>query len=150
MLPLAACAGNGGGPGADDASAPAECRPVGADLAAQAAVQVPVELRDFSFSPTELEARAGVVAFTARNVGSENHELAFLPGGGDVPVANGRPDEGALERAGAFELEALGPGQACQATYDLRPGVYTLFCIVTSSDGTTHYDKGMRGRLVVQ
>jgi plastocyanin len=144
------CGADGDGPGADSASAPADCNPVGVDLASRATQTVPVELRDFSFSPAALEARAGVVTFAARNTGTENHELAFLPGGGEVPMARGEPDEAALERAGAFELEAFGPGQSCNATYDLRPGTYTLFCIVTSPDGTTHYDKGMRGQLVVR
>jgi len=145
-----ACGGNGDGRGADSTTEPAECKPVGTELAAQAAETVPVELRDFSFSPANMQARAGTVKFTARNSGSENHELAFLPGGGDVPMAKGRPDEAALEKAGAFELEAFGPGQSCNATYQLTPGTYTLFCIVTGADGKTHYEKGMRGQLVVR
>lgn len=51
---------------------------------------------------------------------------------------------------GAFELDAFGPGTSCRATYQLSPGTYTLFCVVTSADGKTHYDKGMRGQLVVR
>ncbi|MGH9153618.1 MAG: hypothetical protein ACRD03_14715 [Acidimicrobiales bacterium] len=97
-----------------------------------------------------MSAKAGVVTFTARNAGTENHELAFLPGGGEVPMKGGEPDEAALERSGAFELEAFGAGKTCDATYELKVGTYTLFCIVTSSDGKTHYDKGMRGQLVVR
>jgi len=145
-----ACGADGNGPDADSATAPAECTPVGTDLAAQAAATVPVELRDFSFSPASLQSAAGIVTFAARNTGSENHELAFLPGGGDVPMTRGEPDEAALEKAGAFELEAFGPGKSCNATYQLAPGTYTLFCIVTSPDGATHYEKGMRGQLVVR
>ncbi len=91
------------------------------------------------------------MTFAIRNVGSENHELAFLPGGGEIPMTSGgEPDEDALAAAGAFELEAFGPGQNCSATYDLKPGTYTLFCIVTSADGKTHYEKGMQGQLVVR
>lgn len=156
-LVMAGCGGGDGpgadpgdGPGADSATEPAECSPVGADLAGRAAEKVPVELRDFSFSPATLSARPGVVTFNTRNTGAENHELAFLPGGGEVPMKGGKPDEAALEKAGAFELEAFGPGKSCDATYDLKPGTYTLFCIVTSPDGTTHLDKGMRGQLVVR
>jgi plastocyanin len=144
------CGGDGNGPGADSATAPAECNPVGTDLAPRATQQLQIELQDFLFSPATVEARAGVATFAATNSGTENHELAFLPGGGEVPMAQGEPDEAALERAGAFELEAFGPGMTCNATYDLAPGTYTLFCIVTSPDGRTHYDKGMRGRLVVR
>ena len=93
---------------------------------------------------------AGVTTFSVDNVGNEPHELAFLPGGGEVPFRDGSPDEEALEAAGAFELEAFGPGQTCDATYDLEPGTYTLFCIVETADGETHYDLGMRGTLVVE
>lgn len=142
-------AASGSGVGADSA-APAACNPVGEELKAGATRTVSMELRDFSFSPASVETAPGVVTFAARNLGSENHELAFLPGSGEVPLtADGEPDEAALGAAGAFELEAFGPRQDCSATYDLKPGTYTLFCIVTSADGQTHYEKGMRGRLVV-
>lgn len=138
------------GVGGDAAEGAAKCSPVGEELEARATNTVPVELRDFAFSPAEVEVAAGVVTFEATNNGSENHELAFLPGGGDVPVNDqGDPDEDALGEAGAFELEAFGAGETCKATYELEPGTYTLFCIVTGADGETHYDKGMRGRLVV-
>lgn len=52
-------------------------------------------------------------------------------------------------RAGAFELEAFGPDQDCNATWELEPGDCTLFCIVESPDGVTHYEKGMKGMLTV-
>ncbi len=149
--------GCGGGDDADDggvtgdsSSEEAACSPVGESLEATAARTVPVELKEYSFSPAQVDVSAGIVTFAARNAGIENHELAFLPGGGDVPLnSGGDPDEDALGVAGAFELETFGPGQTCNATYDLKPGTYTLFCIVTDTDGKTHYEKGMRGRLVV-
>ncbi len=94
---------------------------------------------------------AGVVTFAATNEGTENHELAFLPGGGEIPLtADGAPDEDALAAAGAFELEAFGPGQTCNATYELEAGTYTLFCIVEAADGETHASKGMVGELTVE
>jgi len=61
----------------------------------------------------------------------------------------GHPDEDALAAAGAFELEAFGPGQNCNATYELGPGNYTIFCIVETEDGDTHYELGMRGSITV-
>ena len=152
LLAAGACGGegNGSGPAADAPGGAAPCTPVGAELENRATEQVEIVLSEFAFSPDQADVGAGVVTFNARNAGRENHELAFLPGGGEVPVdADGAPDEDALAAAGAFELEAFGPGRQCDATYDLRPGTYTLFCIVTSPDGRTHYDKGMRGRLVV-
>jgi plastocyanin len=93
---------------------------------------------------------AGVVTFATTNESEEPHELAFLPGGGEVPFTeDGVPDEEALEAAGAFELEAYGPGQDCNATFELDVGDYTMFCIVEAPDGETHYEKGMAGTLTV-
>lgn len=160
LIGAAGCGGDDGdggtgspaGADADSAATAKErpCSPVGVELEATATKTVPVLLQNFAFSPSEVRVDAGVVSFMATNAGTENHELAFLPGGGEVPErADGEPDEDALAEAGAFELEAFAPGMSCNATYDLKPGTYTLFCIVTSADGRTHYDKGMRGTLVV-
>lgn len=135
---------------ADSGTAEAACAPVGEELEAVATETIAIKLSDYAFTPGMLEVGSGVVTFAAENIGGENHELAFLPGGGEVPLNDeGAPDEDTLAAAGAFELEAFGSGQTCNATYDLDPGTYTLFCIVTSADGETHYDKGMRGQLVV-
>ncbi len=100
---------------------PRECSPVGVELEGQADEIVAVGLDEYSFDPVTLEVQAGTVTFEARNAGNEEHELAFLPGGGDVPLTDdGAPDEDALAEAGAFELEAFGPGQTCNATYAPR------------------------------
>jgi plastocyanin len=123
---------------------------VGEDLEADAAETVDIELNEYSFDPSEVEVGAGIVTFAATNAGAENHELAFLPGGGEIPLTDdGAPDEDALSDAGAFELEAFGPGQTCNATYELEAGTYTLFCIVEAADGETHAAKGMLGELTV-
>ncbi|HEX7276434.1 MAG TPA: hypothetical protein VF244_03600 [Acidimicrobiales bacterium] len=149
---LAGCGDDGDDDGvaADSATEAAACSPVGDDIKATATRTVPITLQDFSFAPSTVTVAPGVVSFAATNAGTENHELAFLPGGGEVPLTSaGAPDEDALGAQGAFELEAFGPGTDCSATYDLQPGTYTLFCIVTSADGKTHYEKGMRGVLTV-
>lgn len=155
-LPLAACGDDGGNDEADDGVAAdtasdgdRPCEPVGTALAERATDTVEVTLDEYAFSPSELEVPAGIVTFAVTNEGEEEHELAFLPGGGEVPLSDeGAPDEDALGDAGAFELEAFGPG-ACAATYELTAGTYTLFCIVQAEDGTTHLSKGMRGVLTV-
>ncbi len=137
----------------EDAAAPAalrSCSPVGTELEEEATMTVDVELDEYAFRPSSMAADAGVVTFTAANVGEEEHELAFLPGGGDVPLDDrGLPDEDALAEAGAFELEAFGPVQTCNATYDLEPGEYTVFCIVRADDGETHAAKGMETTMTV-
>ena len=138
------------GVGADEATYGSECSPVGEDLQGKATETVEIQLADYAFAPADGDVASGVVTFAATNVGQEAHELAFLPGGGEVPFTEeGAPDEEGLAEAGAFELEAFPAGEDCTATYDLEPGEYTLFCIVEAADGETHYEKGMVGTLTV-
>lgn len=147
---MTACSDDDGSSVAVDNAANRACEPVAPELEGQAVETVQVTLEDYQFAPADLAAPAGIVTFSALNQGSENHELAFLPGGGEVPLTTaGAPDEEALEALGAFELEAFGPGQSCNATYQLGVGTYTLFCIVEAPDGTTHLSKGMKGTLTV-
>lgn len=126
-----------------------ECEPVGEDLEDEATETVKIQLADYAYVPAEIDVSAGVVTFEASNIGDEVHEIAFLPGGGEVPFTDGEPDEDALGEAGAFELEGFPAGGDCNATYDLEPGEYTLFCLIRSDDGKTHYEKGMAGKLTV-
>lgn len=136
--------GSGSGSGSASASASGtagECTPVNPELEADADATVDIQLLDYAFDPQTIDVESGVVTFAATNGGTEPHELAFLPGRGEVPFTeDGVPDEAALEEAGAFELEAFGPGEDCNATYELEPGTYTVFCIVETADGTTHYE----------
>lgn len=145
--------GGGGSPsGSASASgtAEAECSPVNSDLTAEADSQIDIQASDYAFTPSAVEVETGVISFEMENAGAEAHELAFLPGGGEVPFTEGgHPDEDASAAAGAFELEAFGPGQTCSATYEIEPGDYTIFCIVETEDGTTHYELGMQGTLKV-
>ncbi len=141
---------SGSGSGSGSGTGEAVCAPVGTDLAPSATETVPIELVDYAFDPPAVEVAAGIVTFDATNAGEEDHELAFLPGGGEVPLTDeGEPDEAALEEAGAFELEAFGPGQSCAATWELEPGTYTMFCVVAAADGELHVTKGMQGTLTV-
>lgn len=144
--------------GSDNSAAPPDtggpngerpCQPINSDLEAEADQVIEVAATEFSFGQPEFLADAGTITFEVANNGGEEHELAFLPGGGDVPYTDGEPDEALLAAAGAFELEAFGPGQSCNATYELAAGEYTLFCIVRTDDGQTHYDQGMKSTLVV-
>jgi plastocyanin len=151
-----AVGGGCGDDGADDAEADdsgdaATCVPVAPELEAEADELVEIELAEYAFDPAAITVPAGVVTFAATNTGEQYHELAFLPGGGDVPLTNeGEPDEDALAEAGAFELEGFAPNETCNATYDLEPGSYTLFCIVEDPDGVPHSVNGMVGTLTVE
>jgi uncharacterized cupredoxin-like copper-binding protein len=127
------------------------CQPIGEDMVGEPDSIVEVTLTDHRFEPNSFEVDAGIIRFVTENVGSEAHELAVLPGGGEVPfTTDGAPDEDALKELGAFELESYAPGRECEATWEFEPGEYTLFCIVTAPDGETHYEKGMTGTLTVR
>lgn len=141
----AAAGSSAGGEGADAAA----CKPVGEDLESKADQTVKITATDYAFTPNKVTVPAGITTFEVRNDGDTNHELAFLPGGGDVPLKDGKPDEAALEKAGAFELEGFGPNKTCNGTWKLEPGTYTMFCILTTKEGKTHYMEGMSGTLTV-
>lgn len=140
---------SGSGSASAPADEPAECEPVAPEREADADATLEITVEDFAFDREEYEVEAGLVTFVVTNAGDVNHEVAVLPGGGDVPYTDGAPDEAALEEAGAFELEAFGPGLTCNATFELEPGTYTLFCIVEIGEDHNHYDEGMRATLVV-
>lgn len=145
--------GSASGSGSGSASAPvdeyAECAPANEDLEAEATETVTITTTDYKFADAEVTVPAGTVTFEVVNEGPSKHELAFLPGGGEVPFTNGVPDEDALGEAGAFELEGFSADQTCNATFEFEPGTYTMFCIITAEDGETHYEKGMEGVLTV-
>lgn len=131
------------------ASAAADCRPVGEDLEAKAKTTVEVELVDYAFQLSRSSVPAGITTFRVTNGGKHDHELAFLPGGGKVPLtSDGDPDEAALEKAGAFELGAIPPGTDCSGTWKLKPGTYTVFCVI-KTDGMVHSSKGMTATFTV-
>ena len=116
--------GSGSGSGASGSgTSEVACAPVGEELEASADQTVEVDLSEYAFDPQDIEVEAGTVTFATTNTGEENHEMAFLPGGGEVPFLEpGVPDEDALAEAGAFELEGYSPGQSCNATYELEAG----------------------------
>ena len=107
----ATASGSGAASGAASGSASAECSPVGTELEDQATETISLTTDEYAFSRNDFEATAGIVTFEVTNQGDEPHELAFLPGGGEVPYTDGAPDEDALAEAGAFELEAFPPGR---------------------------------------
>lgn len=150
-IALLGCSDDGDDEAADEGSDEPTCVPVSPELEADAAEVVDIELSEYTFSPSVITVPAGVVTFAASNTGEQYHELAFLPGGGEVPFTDeGEPDEEALAEAGAFELEGFAPNETCNATYDLEPGTYTLFCIVEDPEGEPHSTNGMLGELTVE
>ncbi len=74
------------------------------------------------------KGRSRGVTFVTENVGSENHELAFLPGGGEVPFKDaGEPDEDACCRR---SLRAGGLRSRDELQRYLRPRPWDLHLVL--------------------
>jgi uncharacterized cupredoxin-like copper-binding protein len=93
------------------------------------------------------QVAAGAVTLNVRNDGSSVHELAVIETDrdpDDLPISSGRVDEDAAGELIA-RTETLSGGATARLELDLAPGAYVLICNVP-----THYELGMRARLVVR
>lgn len=113
VFALAACAGTSGSAG------PTVALPSGT---------VAVEAREYGFTPSTITVPAGVVTFSIRNAGNEEHEFEIFKG---ETVVN--------------EVEGLVPGLTKPLTVTLEAGSYTFACLLNGHD-----QLGMKGTLTVQ
>lgn len=90
-------------------------------------------LVDYSFQGPD-SVKGTKVWFTARNTGTENHELEILDASGE-----------ALGEIAEFAPNA----EAEPLAVELQPGTYTLQCILETADGRVHKDLGMVKTLTV-
>ncbi len=106
---------------------------------------VAVELTEWAVKATGA-AKAGKVAFTAKNAGSTPHELVVLKTDLDVAAlqknASGVIDEAKYAPAGKTKQISDGQSEKLEAT--LTAGKYALICNVAG-----HYDLGMRAAFTV-
>jgi uncharacterized cupredoxin-like copper-binding protein len=156
---VAACSGAATTPAAPTTAATAQ--PTTAATAAATApaattagaTAVDVTLQEWSVAPSLTTIPAGSVTFTAKNVGTEPHEMVVLktdlgllelPTGSDGKV----PEEGPNLKA-MGEVSELAAGVTGSVTLDLAPGHYLLICNIVDADGTAHYGKGMTSAIIV-
>jgi uncharacterized cupredoxin-like copper-binding protein len=93
---------------------------------------VDVAAREFAFDGTPASVPAGDVDFTIRNVGALTHQLI-------VVGADGEP---------AVEVSEIRPGATGPLSVRLRPGRWTIVCMLKQG-ARTHADLGMRADLTV-
>jgi hypothetical protein len=134
--------------GSTESAAAPTCEPVGDPATADR--RVTALLDEFTVQPETSSVPAGRIAFTARNMGAEPHELvivraenaAALPVGQDGSMAEDQLRPGQL----VGEIEEFPAGQDCTGVFELQPGSYVLLCnIVETEDGMTeaHFEEGM-------
>lgn len=146
--------GTGSGAGSGSGAAAAACEPVGDPATADR--RVTALLDEFTVQPETSSVPAGRIAFTARNVGAEPHELvvvraenaAALPVTQDGSMAEDQLRPGQL----VGEIEEFPAGQDCTGVFELQPGSYVLLCnIVETENGMTesHFEEGMSTEFTV-
>jgi|GEM_PF-490104 len=104
------------------------------------------------------EIPSGWITFRMKNVGQEEHvaviekyvdSLSYNELSGIFAEATRQGDLEAYDHAESFREADLGgpgllsPGHTGETTVYLEPGLYSISCGVTSSDGKYHYQKGM-------
>ena len=139
---------SGSGAGSGSGAAAAACEPVGDPATADR--RVTALLDEFTVQPETSSVPAGRIAFTARNVGAEPHELvvvraenaAALPVKQDGSMAEDQLRPGQL----VGEIEEFPAGQDCTGVFELRPGSYVLLCNIVETEGgmiESHFEEGM-------
>jgi hypothetical protein len=95
------------------------------------------------------------VYFFANNPGpNDPHELVIIRtdlAPDQLPVVDGRVPEDQVDLIG--EIEPFNPGTQAADTFSLEPGNYVLICNlaeVEEGEMESHYEPGMRARLVVE
>lgn len=106
-----------------------------------------ITMDDFSFAPADATTKSATVDISAPNEGATTHELVLVKSNLDpakLPTAgDGTVDEEALDSPG--EIPDVGAGETGEATVDLSPGKYVMFCNLPG-----HYAQGMYGSLTVK
>jgi len=116
--------------------------------AAVAPQQVTITATDYGYQLPSAPIHAGLTTITLANSGKELHQIQFarLTGGktvadfGEALKAGGPPPSWALIQGGP---NGALPGSQSEATLELEPGQYVLYCRIPSPDGTAHVAKGM-------
>ena len=110
---LAACGGGSPTPGASPTPVPSGV--------------IAVEAKEYAFTPASITVPAGLVSFSIRNAGTQDHEFEIFQG--DQVIAAG---------------EAITPGSTKDSTVTLAAGEYTFLCKLNGHD-----QLGMKGTLTV-
>lgn len=115
---------------------------------------VNVSLFEWGVDPTPKSTASGAVTITAKNDGTEEHELIVVK---DVALADLPKDASGhvLEDdlpAGALigEISEFAAGTTASTTFQLEPGTYAIFCnILVEDEAESHFANGMANTIEV-
>ena len=109
---------------------------------------VSVEVKEFAFTPGNLEVKAGQpVKLTLQNAGTLEHDFSILeiPVEGEPKVTGGaQHDMGDMAHTPELHVAAMNGQSAMLEFTPTKPGTYEYFCTVSG-----HKAAGMSGTLVV-
>lgn len=106
--------------------------------------KVTLKANEFFFDANEIDAKAGKVAVTLRNVGTMPHEMVLLKTDAKpstLPGKGGRAAETGL----VDTLPPTRPSGSRTKTFRLSPGRYVFLCNIVG-----HYASGMYGQVLVK
>lgn len=112
-------------------------------LAGCGSKSISINLREFSFSPTEIEMPAGEeVILSLKNLGSLDHNFHLMEAGYEVTDSWKEEDAAHV----LVDFETVGGGEDVTYTFKAppAPGEYQFVCSVPG-----HIQQGMRGTLTV-
>lgn len=151
LLTAAACSSDDSDSASSDTTAAQETT----TTAAPEPAALGVTSTDYAYELDTETVPAGLVSVTQQNDGEESHQVTLIKlddGQTADQLATALTEEG--EGAAAPESYSGGPnstapGDDDTVTLDLAEGDYALICFIPSSDGVSHFQKGMVGQLTV-
>jgi uncharacterized cupredoxin-like copper-binding protein len=109
------------------------------------AVQLVIEMRDYSVKPSVDVVKAGTIKIGIRNLAGMSHDLVVLKtdvAPDKLPYDGGRAQ---VIETGLVGKQLVEPQRSAALTVTLEPGSYVLICNVAG-----HYQLGMRAALKVE
>lgn len=152
VLVVAGCSSDSG---SDEAGSDTTAAPT-TTTASPAATSVNVTSTDFAYAVDTDTVAAGLVEINQDNEGEEPHQVTLMRLEEDQSVADvveglqgPEGDHFVADDAYAGGPTNTLPGESGAVTVELTEGEYAMVCFIASSDGESHYVKGMAGALEV-
>lgn len=92
--------------------------------------EISVDIKEFKFTPSEIQIKPGKVKFEVTNSGSVAHEFLIFESGKTTPIVS---------------MKNMANGQTRESSVvELKEGVYEMGCYLPG-----HFEAGMKGKIVV-